>query len=126
MRQDIFVAKEPLILISIGETYGTPGMSVYDCVCTAWKINREKAESFGLILAHYRGEVVGAFRPKLWLAATRSSFPWLSKDYPDRFGFIGAPAEQTTQNLYVGKVVPSEFRRQGAANPVRFVKASEG
>jgi hypothetical protein len=124
MYRDSFVAKEPLILISIGKTYETSGMSVYDCVRAAWRIDKAKAETYGLVLAHYRGEVVGAFRPESWLVAMKSSFPRLSRDYPDRFGFTGTPAEQPIQDLYVCKLVPDDLRRKGAANPVRFVRAS--
>jgi len=120
-----FLVKHSLILISIGRTYPSDGLSVYDSVRAAWRINREKAEHFDLVLAHRLGIVVGAFRPERWIAATREHFPWMPSDFPDRSGFVGRAAEPDVEVLYVKKRVPDRFRQRGAANPVRFVTKIE-
>jgi hypothetical protein len=116
-----FEARERLLLISIARTYDEEGRSVYDAVRGTWKVKKEKAESFKLVLAHHLGVVVGAFRPERWLPATKDNFPWLAEDIPRRFGFVGRRAEPEIESLYVKKRVPDQFRRKGAANPVRFV-----
>ncbi len=117
-----FEAREPLILIPIAKSYEEAGREIYDAVRGVWKINVNKAKNFRLVLAHRRGLVVGVFRPTEWLAATRANFPWLENDIAGRSGFVGEPAEQTTESLYIRKRVPDEYRAKGAANPVRFIK----
>ena len=87
-----FEADEPLILISINRSYKEEGKSIYDAVRAAWRINKENASKYRLVLAHRGGIVVGAFRPRAWLPATRENFPWLEADEP-RFGFVGENAE---------------------------------
>jgi hypothetical protein len=116
-----FVAKEPLILICIARTYGEEGKSIYDAVRGTWRVNKNNAEKFKLVLAHRNGIVVGVFRPKKWLKSTKENFPWLSEDIPGRFGFIGDEAEPAVKNLYFKKRVPDELRKKGAANPIRLI-----
>jgi uncharacterized protein len=112
---------EPLILISIARSYEEEGKSIYDAVRGVWRISINKAKNFRLVLAHRNGIVLGAYRPTEWLPATKENFSWLAGDIPGRFGFLGVPAETAVENLYKGKRVPDEFRRKGAANPVRFI-----
>lgn len=118
-----FEAREPLILISISQSYEdeTRG-SIYNAVRGCWKISVRRAASFKLVLAHRHGLVLGAFRPKKWLPATRANFPWLTEDLEGRSGFEGEQAEQEVASLYLGKRVPVAYRAKGAANPVRFIE----
>lgn len=51
--------------------------------------------------------------------ATTENFPGRI-DAPGRMGFRGREAPSEMQDLYVGKRVPDEFRRRGAANPIRY------
>jgi uncharacterized protein len=96
-------------------------LSVYDSVRAAWRINKERARDFHLVLAHREGIVVGAFRPDRWLDVTRDRFPWLRQEFPGRCGFEGQPAADV-ESLYLDKRVPDEYRKKGAANPIRFVE----
>jgi uncharacterized protein len=117
-----FEPRELLILISIARSYEEETKSIYDAVRGVWRINANKAKNFKLVLAHRRGLVLGAFRPRgNWLPATKTNFPWLDDDIHGRFGFVGEPAEQEVASLYVRKRVPDVYRAKGAANPVRFV-----
>ena len=116
-----FVAHEKLILISIGKTYSEEGRSVYDAVRAAWKINKNKAEGYSLVLAQCQGIVRGAFRSTRWMIGSKANFPWMPEDRLDRLGFEGTEAENETKTLYVNKRVPDGLRRRGAANPIRFV-----
>ncbi len=117
-----FRPTEPLILISIGRSGADSEKSTYDAVRGAWKINPGRAESYGLVLAHRVGLVVGAFRPiGKWLQATPDNFPWLEEAVDGRWGFKGKVADRETLVQYVGMRVPDRYRKQGAANPVRFI-----
>lgn len=115
-----FEVGEPLILISIAKSYEEE-KSIYDAVRGVWRVNVDKARTFRLVLAHRHGVVVGVFRPTKWLPATKDNFRWLPEDIPGRFGFEGDTAEPAAESRYINRRVPDEFRRKGAANPVRFI-----
>jgi hypothetical protein len=120
-KAEAFEAREPLILISIAKSY-EEGKSVYEAVRSVWRINPNNAKDFKLVLAHCHGIVVGAFRPiGEWLPATKKNFPMLAENIPGRFGFVGKEAEREVAKLYLNRRVPDEYRRKGAANPVRFI-----
>ena len=117
------MAHEPLILISIGQSFYDETASIYDAVRAAWRLDITKARTYELVLAHRHGMVIGAFRPHAWMPALRSHFPWLAEDIPKRCGFGGFTDEATVAALYVGKRVPDGYRTRGAANPVRYVSS---
>lgn len=93
--------------------------ALYDAVRWAWKVRPERVRQRKLVLAHYRGIVVGAYRPDEWLEATPENFHGCPP-VPGRCGFHGTEAEREIQDKYVGKRVPARYRRQGAANPIRY------
>ncbi len=105
-----------MILISIGKSYQEEGRSIYDAVRYAWRVNEKRARRNKLVLAHRQGLVVGAFRPKEWLEATRENFLALDSDIPGRWGFVGDPAEEETASIYVGKRVSDEYRAYKVAS----------
>ena len=113
-----FEVREPLILISMHGTHDE-GRTVYDAVRYAWKVRLASVTPRKLVLANYRGKVIGAFRPHRWLEATEENFPmWHTIE--GRYGFEGEEAEESVKHQYVGKLVPERYRRQGAANPVKY------
>lgn len=120
-----FQVKEPLMLIYIGR-YLHLRDDPYEAVRLAWKVNVEKAQQYGLVLAHANGLVVGAYRPSKWMPATQENFPHrLDEDFkdpltgkPTRWGFTGESAKAELWSLYVGKRVPEQYR--GSQNPVRY------
>ena len=100
------------LIIKINQLY-KPGASVeelYEATRYAWKISKPKAEQAEVILAVAHKEIKAAFIADKWLEAAT----------PGRFGFIGREASSDIQELYVGKRVPDEYTRQGAANPIRY------
>lgn len=113
-----FEINEPLILISIGNTWRE--RSIYDAVRSSWKIQKERAERYRLVLAHVRGVVKGAYFPNEWLVATRANFHYAGGDRHDRIGFVGKEADPEVWNHYVGKRVPDMYRKKGARSPVRY------
>jgi hypothetical protein len=123
-----FEAKEPLLLISISQSYNEPARgSTYHAVRGCWKLSEKRVQTVNLVLAHLHGRVIGAFRPKVWKKATPDNFPWLSEELEGRIGFEGvdafegAHAEDEVVRLYRHKRVPEKYRAKGAANPVRFI-----
>jgi len=93
--------------------------SLYEATRYAWKVSKSKAMQAEVILATVRGLIVGAFIADNWIDATIANFPG-HEDRPGRLGFIGREASHEIQALYVGKRVPDEFRKRGAANPIKY------
>jgi uncharacterized protein len=82
-------------------------------------MDRRKAEEAEVVLANRQGLIVEAFVPQRWLEATAKNFP-RREDRPGRIGFEGHLAPPEIRELYVRKRVPDEYRRRGAANPIRY------
>ena len=114
-----FVVEEQLILISIGQLWKERG--VYGAVRGVWKLRMERAKRYKLVLAHVRGVVRGAYRPKKWLKATAANFPLDGGRLPEPIGFEGIEADQELWDRYVGKRVPVEYRKRGAQTPSRYL-----
>ncbi len=105
------------ILISINRS--AAATSLYEATRYAWKISRRKAMQADVILATLRGLIVGAFVADDWLPAIAADFPG-HEDAPGRLAFIGREASPELQAEYVGKRVPDEYRKKGAANPIKY------
>jgi uncharacterized protein len=104
------------LLISVNRTVSET--SLYEATRYAWKISKSKAKQAEVILATLQGLIVGAFVADDWLDATGANFPG-HDDVPGRLGFVGREAPATIKDLYVGKSVPDEYRKRGAANPIK-------
>jgi hypothetical protein len=111
------VFQHKALLISVNRT--AEETSLYEATRYAWKINRDKAAKAEIILATLQGLIVGAFEADQWLDATSANFPG-RVEAPGRFGFVGHEATIEIKSIYVGKRVPDEFRKRGAANPVKY------
>ncbi len=96
--------------------------SLYEATRYAWKIDKRKAKHAEVILSTMQGLIVGAFVAHNWLEATAANFPGRAEGngVPGRFGFVGEEAPESMKRLYVGKRVPDEYRKQGAANPIKY------
>ena len=96
--------------------------SLYDATRYAWKIDKRKAKQAEVILPTVQGLIVGAFIAHDWLEATAANFPGRAEGdgVPGRFGFVGEEAPEDMKRLYVDKRVPDEYRKQGAANPIKY------
>lgn len=105
------------ILIGVNRT--ATETSLYDATRYAWKISRARATRAEVILPTVHGLIVGAFVADAWLDATSANFPG-KEDRPGRLGFVGHEASPEIKHLYVGKRVPDEYRKRGAANPIRY------
>jgi hypothetical protein len=114
-RAEPAVFQHRALLICVNRTAAE--RSLYDATRYAWKLNKSKAKQAEVILAVQQGLIVGAFVAHDWLEATATNFP---EDIPGRFGFVGEDAPDDIKKLYVGKRVPDEYRKQGAANPIKY------
>jgi hypothetical protein len=93
--------------------------SLHEATRYAWKLNKSKAKQAQVILAVRQGLIVGAFIADSWLEATATNFPG-HQDVDGRIGFVGREASADIRESYVGKLVPDEYRKPGAANPVKY------
>jgi len=105
------------LLISVNRSAGET--SLYEATRYAWKISKFKARQAEVILATLQGLIVGAFVADNWFDATGANFPG-REDVPGRLGFVGREAPADIKELYVGKRVPDEYRKRGAANPIKY------
>lgn len=106
-----------VLLISVNQS--SSETSLYEATRYAWKISTAKAEQAEVILSTRKGIIVGAFVADQWLDATAESFPG-RESVPGRYGFIGREAGYEIKALYIGKRVPDEYRKAGAANPIKY------
>jgi hypothetical protein len=111
------VFQHKALLISINRSAAES--SLYEATRYAWKISKAKATQAEVILPTLQGLIVGAFIADDWLEAIAASFPGRA-DAPGRLGFVGREAPADIRALYVGKRVPDIYRRQGAANPIKY------
>jgi hypothetical protein len=114
------VFRHRAILITVNRT--VTERSIYEATRYAWKIDKAKAKKAELVMAVVRGLIVGVFVPDRWMDATEANFPG-REDRPGRVGFAGHEADQSAAKEYVGKRVPEEYRKRGAANPIRYTWA---
>ncbi len=111
----VFHHKVLLLCVNNSAAETTP----YEAARFAWKVDRRRVEQAEVILAHRHGLIIGAFIAYAWLDATPANFPG-RKEAPGRLGFVGGDASPAISRLYVGKRVPDEYRKRGAANPVKY------
>jgi hypothetical protein len=111
------VFRHKALLISVNRS--ATDSSLYEATRYAWKISRSKAKEAEVILATRQGLIVGAFTADECLDATAVNFPG-REDAPGRLGFVGHEARPEIKELYVGKRVPDEYRKRGAANPIKY------
>lgn len=65
------------LVVRVDKTYrsGMSAAQAYDCARWAWKANLARASNCGLVLAVYKGKVIGAYRPTKWDVAVNIKPP---------------------------------------------------
>ncbi len=123
MRTEVAKFRHRVLLININQQFreGASFDELYEATRFAWKVSKSRAEGAEVILTTYQGEIRAAFIADKWLEATPENFQGRGTAGSGRFGFIGREASLDIQELYVGKQVPDELRKFGAANPIRYV-----
>lgn len=107
-----------VLMISVSKSLAEKGL--YDATRFCWKLSASKLKKVEYVLAVKQGIIIGVFKPTAWKRATIENFPEFNQDVPGRFGFVGREADQEIQALYLRKRVPDEYRKRGAANPVKY------
>ena len=115
-----------LMLINVNKS--SEEQDVYNAVRFSWKISLKTVKLADYVLAVKRGLIIGVFEVDEWLEGTKKNFPGMVRNgyapRDGRFGFIGHEASQDIADLYLFKRVPGEFKKNGAANPIRYVGAA--
>ncbi len=107
------------ILISVNRS--ALDSSLYEATRYAWRVSLSQVTQAEFVLATVQGIIKGVFIADQWLPANASNFP----DRPEmlgRLGFIGREAPEEIKRLYINKRVPDEYRKRGAANPIKYVR----
>lgn len=90
---------------------------IYERVRWCWKLSPERAEKMHYVFAVERGVCQGVFVAKQWRECRVCDH---DKDNI-RYEFVGGPAPQEIQDLYMGKRLPEEWLpKPGAANPISY------
>jgi hypothetical protein len=111
------VFEDRALLISVNRSAAE--RSLYEATRYAWKINPKKAGQADVVLATLQGLIIGTFIAEDWLPATSEHFPD-REEAPGRWGFVGHEAPDELRERYVGKRVPEQYRKRGAANPIKY------
>lgn len=111
------VFKHKAMLISVNRSAAEN--SLYEATRYAWKVSLKKAKQAEVILSTLQGLIVGAFVADEWLEATSENFPG-KEPVPGRYAFNGSEAPPAIAREYVGFRVPDEYRKPGAANPIKY------
>jgi uncharacterized protein len=111
------VFEDKALLISVNRSAAE--RSLYEATRYAWKVSPVKAKKADVVLATLQGLIIGAFVAEDWLPATPEHFSD-REEAPGRWGFVGHDAPDELLRRYVGKRVPDEYRKPGAANPIKY------
>lgn len=106
------------LLISVNRS-ARGEISLYEATHYAWKLDKKRAMKAEVVLATNKGLIVGAFVVEKWLEATSENFPG-RETIEGRYGFYGEKAPTELYNMYVGKKVPIDYRKEHASNPIRY------
>lgn len=107
------------LLITVNRTISDSD-NPYEAVNYAWVLDPKKAARAEFVMALQQGMIIGVYVAEKWLEATTSNFPGTVADRPGRWGFTGKEASREILNQYLRHRLPDEFRKKGAANPVRY------
>jgi len=93
--------------------------TLYEATRFAWRLSIHKAQQADVILSVRYGIIIGVFVAEKWLPTTRENFP-LREPVPGRYGFVGGRASREIEKIYLGKKLPTNYRKRGASNPIKY------
>lgn len=109
--------RHPVVMLNVNRLAAE--ISLYNATRYAWRISLERAKAAQYVLPVVQGIIRGAFIADKWLPATAENFPG-ETPIPGRYGFFGRMAPPDIVQMYAHRRVPADFRKQGAASPVRY------
>lgn len=116
-RAEIAEFHHNIILINVNRS--ALEASLYEATRYSWKISDRKASRADYVAAVRFGIIVAVFVAEKWLPAIPEHFPGRDP-FPDRYGFVGCDANDEIRRMYIGKRLPDEYRKPGAANPIKY------
>lgn len=118
------VFRHDAILITVNKSVTTTGL--YDAVRYCWRVKKARVEQYPYVMAVVQGVIKDVYKVHEWKDATIENFPTFERVATDegRYGFVGELADDDIRLMYIGQKVPSQYRKKGASNPVRYVSVS--
>ncbi len=104
------IKNHKLLYIKINEGTLHRRGSLYEAVRGNWVVDIKKAERADYVLAVINKIVRGVFTVCKWVPSSE----------PRRFKFTGCEVKGSVADAYVGKLIPTEFSKQGRANPIAY------
>lgn len=107
---------ERTLIVSVARSFPRIEPDIYKATRCAWKVNASRIKKYSLVLARRGNNVVGAFRVKKWMKATRAP-KWMKQgNMQGRYTFKGDRAHDWDD--YSGKRVPEKYLT--GRNPIRY------
>ena len=84
----------------------------YEATRQSWKFNPENAKD-RCVISVINGVVRAVYKVEKWVE---------NESNPERYEFIGKPADKDIEKLFINKRIPAVYVNKGAANPVQYSK----
>ncbi len=95
------------------------GGNLYDATRHCWRVKFDTVNKYPYVLAVIEGVVKEAYKVKRWQKAEK----WSNDSKVDgRLEFVGEIAEEEIRKSFIGKTIPTKYRRPGMASPVIYSK----
>ncbi len=91
--------------------------SLYDATRHSWRVTFEKINNYPYVLSVIDKQVKEVYKVKCWKEAELWS---VDNKVDGRFEFIGEVASDDIRNLWINKIIPEKYRKQGMASPVVY------
>ena len=91
----------------INECYG----DIYKATRYCWKVDAKKANKCDCVFSVVQGLVMAVYENPKWKPVSTME---------DRYEFDAVKAPENIWNQYVGKRIPSQYRKRGSSNPILY------
>lgn len=86
--------------------------NLYETTRKAWRADLNKAKNYNYVLAAVDGIVTGVY----------TELTWCDSVEPNRIEFTGIECSENWVKNILGKKIPEQYRKKGAANPFMYKK----
>lgn len=119
----LVVEDDGIVVFNINDRFkqGIDAAAVYEAVKGSWVMSEGKTKVTKLVLAEYRGLIVGVYLATEWKVADVKRMARGRQQR--RYEFVGQPAPEPYLSRYMNKSV-AHMKRRGKANPVYYLSAS--
>lgn len=108
---------QPYRILALTITWPLDNRTVYEAVSGNWNMNIERAKKADIVLAVYKGEIIGIFKPEQWIDGepTHPKPEGLERHWVK---FTGT--EVTDPDILKKYLNKKLMKKIGEANPVRY------